>query len=97
MLEPDQWKALQRLPRKSQRETALDFLENYLPHTPKTWRPDGKLKQLKGEHAGLWQFDIDRQYRIVYAVDQQVRQVNVEYLGFHPDWGARSRRGRVRR
>lgn len=57
-------------------------------------RIPGKLKELKREHHGLYQYEIDRNYRILYTVDEAARQVNVEYIGYHPDWRSKSRSGR---
>jgi len=43
------------------------------------------------EHRGLWQYDIDRGYRIIYRIDDEARQILIEYIGPHPDWGKKSR------
>ncbi len=94
MLEEEHWEALKRLPHESQQEKALQFLWGHAAHTPTVWLPSGAVKQLRGEHEGLWQFDIDRDYRIIYRVDEGARQVVVEYIGYHPDWGRRSSGGR---
>jgi mRNA-degrading endonuclease YafQ of YafQ-DinJ toxin-antitoxin module len=67
-IEEGHWKSIQALPHKAQRENALKFIKEYLPYTPKTLMPNGKLKELRGEHKGIWQFDIDRDYRILYTI-----------------------------
>lgn len=97
MLTEDHWAAIEALPRESQREDALEFLMTYAPKTPKQLRPDHKLKRLHGAHRHLWQYDIDRSYRIIYSVDESVRTVNVEYIGSHPAWGSGGGARRVRR
>lgn len=56
--------------------------------------PNGALKELKGEHRGLWQFDIDRDYRIIYRIDDEAKQILIEYIGYHPDWGRKTSGGR---
>jgi addiction module RelE/StbE family toxin len=98
MLTEEDWAAIQSLPREAQRADAIDFLMKYVPLTPKLRRADGKLKELKGEYRGYWQFDIDRQYRIIYTIDEDSKEILIEYIGFHPDWGRKtSRGGRIKR
>lgn len=89
-LEDKHWKALEALPQPSQQEKAISFLTQYLPQTPKKLLPNGALKELHGEHKGIWQFDIDRSYRILYTVDEGAHEVNIEYIGSHPGWGRNS-------
>lgn len=93
MLDEKQWEQLKRLPHQHQQEDVLQFLWNHAAHTPTRAIP-GKLKELHGEHKGLWQFDIDQEYRVLYRVDEDAKQVLVEYIGYHPDWGRRSSGGR---
>lgn len=98
MISEEHWKAIEALPHKSQQEDAIDFLMKYVPYTPKQRLANGDLKELKGEHKGFWQYDIDRDYRIIYKIDDNARTVNIEYIGYHPDWGRRSGGGgRIRR
>ena len=66
------------MPHKSQQEDAIDFLMKYVAFTPKKRLPSGDLKELKGEHRGFWQYDIDRDYRIIYTIDDVARTVNIE-------------------
>lgn len=93
-LTDEHWATIQRLPRPAQRERAVDFLMKYVPHTPRQRMPNGALKELKGEHRGLWQFDIDRDYRIIYRIDDEAKQILIEYIGYHPDWGRKTSGGR---
>ena len=81
MITEEQWQAIERLPRAAQREDVLDFLMTYVCYWPKRRRPDGQLKELKGEYKGLWQYDIDRAYRLIYSVDEDAKTVNIEYVG----------------
>jgi len=96
MLTDEHWAAIQALPHKSQQEDAIAFLMSYAPNTPKQLLPNGKLKRLHGEHRHLWQYDIDRSYRIIYSVDESARTVVVEYIGSHPSWGSSVRGRRIR-
>lgn len=89
-LTEEHWEAIQRLPHPAQRVDAVEFLMKYVSHTPRQRKANGSLKELKGEHRGLWQYDIDRQYRIIYRIDDEAREILVEYIGSHPDWGRRS-------
>ena len=73
----------------------LAFLRDHVSHTP-TARVPGKLKQLRGEYRGLYQFSVDRQHKVIYRVDEQEKKVYIEYVGRHPDW-RRSRGGRITR
>jgi mRNA-degrading endonuclease RelE of RelBE toxin-antitoxin system len=90
MLAQEHWEALKRLPNDSQREKATAFLFQYVLYTPRKRLPNGDLKELHGEHKGIWQFDIDPKYRILYTIDDDAKQVNVQYIGNHPGWGRRS-------
>jgi mRNA-degrading endonuclease YafQ of YafQ-DinJ toxin-antitoxin module len=96
LLADEHWDAIKALPHESQQEDAIEFLVTYAAHTPKRLRPDGKLKRLRGEYRNLWQYDIDRSYRIIYSVDETARTVNVEYIGSHPSWGSGGRGRRIR-
>ena len=92
----DHWRAIERLPHHAQQVDAMDFLMTYVVYTPARHLPNGDLKELKGEHKGLWQYDIDRDYRIVYRIDEALRTVTVEYVGHHPEWGKGRRGGSIR-
>jgi Txe/YoeB family toxin of Txe-Axe toxin-antitoxin module len=97
VLDERDWDSLRKLPRESQQNDAFEFLWGHASHTP-TVRIPGKLKRLKGEHSDLYQYDIDREYRILYTVDVAAKRVEVQYIGYHPDWGRRSSsRRRIRR
>lgn len=63
---------------------ALVFLNGDAKTTPTTYVP-GKVVQLRGDRSHLWEFKLDRSYRIVYEVDEATRQVLVQYIGPHPD------------
>ncbi len=78
------WRAIERLPRSAQRERVIAFLRDHLQHTPRKRRDSRDLKQLKGSHRDVWQFDIDRSYRLQYTIDDERGEVNVEYIGPHP-------------
>lgn len=64
---------------------------DHLQYTP-TQRIPGKLKELKGEYKGYYQFDISRSERVIYTVDEDTKTVYIEYIGKHPVWRRRRRR-----
>lgn len=73
----------------------LAFVRDHLSRTPTTPIP-GKLKQLRGEYRGHYQFSVDQQRRVIYRVDEQAMRVFIEYVDSHPDW-RKSRGGRITR
>ena len=82
------WGALARLPTGIQNKIT-NFWRDHLstnPHRP----PIGGVHRLKGEWRDFYQFDVDRQRRMMYRVDDETRTVFVDYLGNHPQWGKRS-------
>ena len=84
------WKGLASLSESAQeRVTAL--WRDHLQHTPKLRIP-GKLKELKGEYKGYYQYDINQRDRMIYWVDDREMIVYVEYIGKHPDWKRRRSR-----
>jgi len=46
------------------------------------------------EWAGHYQFDVDRNHRVIYTVDEIALVVQIQYIGAHPDW-SRSRPGAI--
>ena len=75
-------------------EEVLAFLRDHASRTP-TVRIPGKLKQLKEQWRGYYQYTVDNSHKLIYRVDEDAKRVLVEYVGPHPNW-ARSRRGRIR-
>ena len=47
-------------------------------------RSGAKLKKLKGELAGILQYDITGEARVWYIVDKRSRTVRIRYIGHHP-------------
>ncbi len=76
-------------------DEVLAFLRDHVSRTPSTHVP-GKLKQLRGEYRGYYQFSVDRERRVIYRVDEQEKMFFIEYVGLHPDW-RKSRGGRFTR
>jgi len=95
-LEEKHWAQIAALPRESQQDRVTAFLMRYASHTPRLRMANGDLKELKGAYAGYWQYDIDRQYRLIYRIDEERKQVLVEYIGNHPDWGSGGKGRRIR-
>lgn len=90
-VEDEAWEGLSSLPESAQ-EKVTAFWRDHLQHRP-TQRIPGKLKELKGEYKGYYQFDISMNERMIYTVNEDLKTVYVEYIGKHPDWGRR--RGRA--
>ena len=92
--QPDEyWAELERLPPASQEELT-SFVAHYLTTQPTSVIPQlaGKLKQLKGDYKGFWQYDIGDK-RLIYLPENRPRKrVLIKYLGPHPDWGKRRKR-----
>lgn len=81
------WQALDLLPEGLQ-EKVTSFWRDYLrtvPHRP----PIGGVHRLKGQWRAYYSFDVDRQRRMLYRVDDESRTVYVDYLGRHPEWDKR--------
>lgn len=73
---------------------AMRLIAEYLPKSPLVMHPP-KLKELKGEWKGHYQFDLAGNHRLIYTVDEEAKVVYVEEIGGHPDWSKRrGRRGR---
>jgi mRNA-degrading endonuclease RelE of RelBE toxin-antitoxin system len=83
-VEDEAWKGLSSLPQSAQ-EKVTALWRDHLSHTP-TQRIPGKLKALRGEYKGYYQFEITKDARMIYFVDEEARVVYVEYIGKHPDW-----------
>ena len=63
--------------RRSRRARSDDFLA---VHPEDRIAAAGRLKVLKGRHAGLLQYDLPSFYRLWYRVDRERRIVIVEYV-----------------
>jgi mRNA-degrading endonuclease RelE of RelBE toxin-antitoxin system len=59
------------------------FIDTHLRHYP-TQRIPAKMKRLKGQLTGIWQYDLPSDYRLWYRVNEQARIVEVIYIGPHP-------------
>lgn len=64
---------------------ACELLATVVSEDPSTWIP-GKLKALKGSHAGVYQLSLAGAHRVLYTIDEAEKLVYVEYCGRHPDW-----------
>lgn len=95
MLTSDDRRTVERLPRPSQREEAIAWLEGHLQNTPRAL-VTGKVKRLKAAYSHLYQIDLGDWFRIIYRVEESEKRVYIEYVGPHPDW-RKSRGGRIRR
>ena len=73
----------------------MRFLDIHAQWTPMVVVPRS-LKELKGNHAGYWEYEIGK-LRLIYWVDEPNRTVKLDYLGQHPEWGPRKDKGRLRR
>jgi len=89
-VEDEAWTGLASLS-KSAQEKVTALWRDHLQHTPKLRIP-GKLKELKGEYKGNYQYDISKSERMIYSVDEAEFIVYVEYIGKHPDWKRRQSR-----
>ena len=69
----------------------LTLWRDHLQHAP-TQRIPGKLKRLRGEYKAYYQFDITKDARMIYYVDEDSKTVYVEYIGKHPGWKRRKSR-----
>ena len=84
---------LERLPPAAQEELT-SFVAHYLTKQPTTIIPQliGKLKELKGDYKGFWQYDVGEK-RLIYLPElSPKRRVLIKYLGPHPDWKKRGKR-----
>lgn len=81
------WDALAKMP-EGRADKVFRFWQGHLRHTP-TRRIPGIVKELKGEYKGAYQFDVSRELRMIYWVDEAEQTVYIEYLGPHPDWSKR--------
>lgn len=86
----DVWREIEKLPESAQ-EKIFALWRDQLRHTP-TKRIPGKLKELKGEYKGLYQYEVTGSERMVFSVDEAERKVYIEYVGKHPDWSRRRKR-----
>jgi mRNA-degrading endonuclease RelE of RelBE toxin-antitoxin system len=86
------WAELERLPSATQEEVT-SFVANYLTKQPTTIIPQlaGKLKELKGDYKGYWQYDVGEK-RLIYLPEENPRRVLIKYLGPHPDWSKRGKK-----
>ena len=74
----------------------MAFIRDHASRTPMARGPR-RLKQLKGAFHGYYQFQVDRERRFIYRVDEEQRVVIAEWVGLHPDWAKSHRRGRITR
>ena len=88
--EEEAWKGLSSLSEAGQ-EKVTALWRDHIQHTPKVRIP-GKLKELKGDYKGYYQYDITQKDRMIYGVDDAEMIVYVEYIGAHPDWKRRRSR-----
>ena len=65
------------------RAKVQDILDNFLPNTP-LLRVPGKVKKLKGEYAGILQYNVTYSVRVRYFVGEKENIVYVDYIGPHP-------------
>lgn len=63
-------------------------MAQHLPARPKVMIP-GVLKELKGQWAGIYQFECGGPRRMLYEVNEEQRVVTIIYLGNHPRWEKR--------
>ena len=59
------WKGLYSLPESAQ-EKVFTVWRDHLCYTP-TQRIPGKLKRLRGEFSGYYQFEVTKDIRMIYA------------------------------
>lgn len=85
------WKVMRRLERGHMNKV-MAFLRDHLRVCPKD--PYSGLKELRGTWRGYYQFEVSRSLglRLIYTVDEDAREVRIEYLGTHPSW-SRARDG----
>jgi mRNA-degrading endonuclease YafQ of YafQ-DinJ toxin-antitoxin module len=89
---PDEfWKVMGRL-EEGYLNKVMAFLRDHLQVCPKD-RHSG-LKELSGTWRGYYQFEVSRSLglRLIYVVDEDAREVRIEYFGTHPSW-SRARDG----
>jgi mRNA-degrading endonuclease RelE of RelBE toxin-antitoxin system len=82
ILKRDAAKALRTIPSHIAQQ-AQGLIDTHLRHHP-TQRIPSKLKQLKGDLSGIWQYDLPSGYRLWYRVDLDAKMVFVIYIGPHP-------------
>lgn len=75
-------RAIQSIPRYIA-DQARVFIDTHLRRYP-IQRIPAKIKRLKGQLAGIWQYDLPSDYRLWYRVNEQDRIVEVIYIGPHP-------------
>lgn len=83
-VEDEAWEGLSSLPLSAQ-EKVTALWRDHTQYTP-TKRIPGKLKELRGVHKGLFQFDITKDKRMIYRVDEDSKTVYIEHIGGHPEW-----------
>ena len=89
-IEEEAWTGLDSLSESAQ-EKVFTLWRDYLCYTP-TQRIPGKLKRLRGEFSAYYQFEVTKDIRMIYAVEEDAKKVRIEYIGKHPDWSRRRRR-----
>ena len=63
----------------------LERCRQFLINSPEDrLKSSGKLKKLKGDLAGILQYDITDEARVWYAVDRKNQTVRIKYIGHHP-------------
>ena len=64
---------------------AMDRCRQFLVNSPEDrLKSGGRLKKLKGDLAGILQYDITDEARVWYVVDRPGRTVRIKYVGHHP-------------
>lgn len=76
----------------AQQQRVAELMNGHLKRNPKQMNPP-LLKQLKGAHSHLRQFECGGPRRLLYEVDDAAMKVTIVYLGGHPEW---EKRGKVR-
>ena len=86
------WVALETQP-PSQQGRVTQFMVSHLSVRPRATIP-GQSKRLKATYSHLYQLDCGKD-RLLYEVDDDLRTVRIVYLGPHPEWEKRGKKGRI--
>jgi len=73
---------LKSIPRHISQQAQI-FINAHLQHHP-TQRIPYKMKRLRGQLSGIWQYDLPSGYRLWYRVNDQTRTVGVIHIGPYP-------------
>jgi mRNA-degrading endonuclease RelE of RelBE toxin-antitoxin system len=70
---------------ESEMPEAIGRCRQFLINSPEDrLKSGGRLKKLKGELAGILQYDLTGEARVWYTVDKKTRTVRIKYIGHHP-------------